>query len=429
MEKIDVVIVGGGLAGLSCAYALADSGLTVVVIERGDFAGSKNVTGGRIYLDPVRDVFPDLWDEAPLERHVVRETLTLIGENNSTSFSHYSERRSKPPYSSYTILRAKFDRWLADKVGEKGVFVIPQKRVDDLLIEGGRVAGVRAGGEEIPAEVVVAADGVLSFLAERAGLRKPFRPEDFAVGFKEILRLEKEKIEDRFNVGPDEGATQLFVGAVTSGMMGGGFLYTNQDTLSVGMVVGLGSLNQKEPRQEVYQLLDEFKARPEVQRLIQGSETVEYSSHLIPEGGVSIKPRLYTDGMLLVGDAAGFGLNMLITVRGMEYAILSGIMAAETIKKAKEKDDFSASTLSHYEALLNQSVILRDLETFRYSVAVLKNPRLFSLYPQSICDLFERLMSIDENPKEKLSSITYRELRKRFLTLRGIKDMWNLRKI
>jgi electron transfer flavoprotein-quinone oxidoreductase len=427
MEKIDVVIVGAGLAGLSCAYALADSGLMVVVIERGDFPGSKNATGGRLYLEPVRRILPDLWDEAPLERHVVREVLTLLGERNSTSFSHYSERLNHPPYPSYTILRARFDRWLSEKVGEKGVFVIPQKRVDDLMMDGGRVAGVRTGDEEIPAEVVVAADGVLSFLAEKAGLRKPFKPEDFAVGFKEVIHLGKERIEDRFNLGPNQGAAQLFVGAVTKGMMGGGFLYTNQESLSLGMVVGLGSLNQREPRQEVYQLLDEFKARPEIQRLIDGGETVEYSAHLIPEGGIHNQPRLYTDGMLVVGDAAGFGLNMLITVRGMEYAMISGLLAAKTIKKAKESNDFSASTLSEYEALVKQSVIIKDMETFRRSADILKNPRLFSLYPQSVCNLFEKLVWIDENPKEKLFSIAFKELRKTFLTIQGIRDIWSLR--
>ncbi len=427
MEKIDVVIVGGGLAGLSCAYALADSGLVVVVIERGDFPGSKNVTGGRIYVAPVRKFLPDLWGEAPLERRVVREIFTLMGERNSTSFCHDSERRNQPPYPSYTILRAKFDRWFSEKLGERGVFVIPQKRVDDLLTDKGRVVGVKAGDEEIPAEVVVAADGALSFLAERAGLREPFKPEDFAIGFKEIIRLDREKIEDRFNLGPDQGAAQLFVGTITKGMMGGGFLYTNRDSLSLGLVTGLGALNQKEPRQEVYQLLDEFKARSEIQRLIDGGEMVEYSAHLILEGGIQNKPRLYTDGMLLVGDAAGFGLNMLITVRGMEYAMISGVLAGETIKKAKERNDFSAATLSHYEALLNGSVIIKEMEAFRRSVEILKNPRLFSLYPQSICDLFEKLMCIDEAPKERLFSTAFRELRKSFLTLQGIKDVWRLR--
>jgi electron transfer flavoprotein-quinone oxidoreductase len=387
------------------------------------------VTGGRIYLDPVRGVLPDLWDDAPLERHVVREVLTLMGEHSSTSICHYNDTRTQPPYSSYTILRAKFDRWLAEKVGEKGIFVIPQKRVDDLLMDGPRVNGVRAGEEEIPAEVVVAADGVLSFLAEKAGLRKKFQPEQFAVGYKEVIRLDKEKIEDRFNLGSDEGTAQLFVGSLTKGMMGGGFLYTNQDSISLGMVVGLAALNSKEPREEVYQLLDQFKARPELQRLIEGGETVEYSAHLIPEGGIKAKPTLVTDGLIVVGDAAGLGLNMLITVRGMEYAIISGVLAAEAITKAKEKGDFSASTLSCYEDLVNQSIIIKDLETFQGSVEILKNPRLFALYPQAVCDLFEKLMHVDDKPKEKLSTTAYRELRKTLLTLRGIRDLWSLRGI
>lgn len=429
MEKIDVVIVGAGLAGLSCAYALADSGLTIVVIERGDFPGSKNVTGGRIYLAAVRGVLPILWEEAPLERHVVREILTLMGEENSTSFTHYSERRNRPPYPSYTILRARFDRWFAEKVGEKGVFVIPQKHVDGLMLEGGRVVGVKAGEEEIPAEVVVAADGVLSFLAEKAKLRESFKPEHYAVGVKEIIYLGRERIEDRFNLGPGEGAAQLFVGSITRGMMGGGFLYTNEETLSIGMVVGIGALNQKEPRPEVYQILDAFKARPEIQRIIQGGDLVEYSAHLIPEGGIHTRPKSYTDGMLLAGDAAGFGLNMMITVRGMEYAMISGVLAAQAIKRAKERNDFSASSLAYYEELLKGSIILKDLRTFSKSLQVLRNPRLFSFYPGSICDLFEELMWIDENPKGRLFPTASKRLRKDFLTLQGIRDIWSLRGI
>lgn len=107
--------------------------------------------------------------------------------------------------------------------------------------------------------------------------------------------------------------------------------------------------------------------------------------------------------------------------------MISGVLAAETVKKAKEKNDFSASTLAHYETLLNQSVIIQDLETFRHSVEILKNPRLFSLYPQSICDLFEKLMWIDQKPKQKLFTTAFKELRKTLLTFQGIRDIWSLR--
>ena len=394
--------MGGGLAGLACAYELADSGMTVIVLERGDFSGSKNVTGGRIYVGPIRNYLPDLWKEAPLERHVTKEFITLLGEMNSTTLELYSDRFIRQPYPSYTILRAKFDRWLADLVSEKGVFVIPQKNVNDLIKDGEKIIGVKTEDEEIGSNCVVASDGILSFLAEKAGLRKPFQPQHFALGFKEVIALDSKAIEDRFRLGENEGAAQLFVGSLTRGVMGGGFLYTNQDSLSLGIVVGIESLNQREPREEVYKFLDEFKERPEVKNLIRGGEVVEYSAHLISEGGLLIKPKIYGDGILVTGDAAGLGLNMLVTVRGMEYAMVSGVLAGRTVKRAKEKNDFSASSLAYYEKLLNESFIIKEMNHFKNTLSILENKRLFSKYPQAISNLFEKVMGVDEHPKEGL---------------------------
>ena len=424
-----MIIVGGGLAGLSCAYELADSGMTVIVLERGDFSGSKNVTGGRIYLRPIRNYLPDLWKEAPLERHVTKEILTLMGETNSTTFELYSDRFNREPYPSYTILRAKFDRWFADLVSEKGVFVIPQKNVKDLIKKNGKVIGIKAEDEEIGADCVVAADGILSFMAEKAGFRQPFHPEHFALGFKEVIQLDPKTIEDRFTLEEGAGAAQLFVGSLTKGIMGGGFLYTNRDSLSLGIVVGIHSLNRREPREEIYKLLDEFKERPEIKNLIKGGNVIEYSAHLISEGGVQIKPRVYGDGILVVGDAAGLGLNMLVTVRGMEYAMASGVLAGRTIKKAKEKNNFSASSLAHYEKLLNESFIMKEMNTYKNSLSILENERLFSKYPQAISSLFEKLMSVDEHPKESLYKTVYQGLKKEFFNLQTFKDWLQFRKI
>jgi len=429
MEKVDVIIVGGGLAGLSCAYELADSGMMVIVLERGDLSGSKNVTGGRIYLRPLKNYLPDFWKEAPLERHVTKEILTLMGETNSTTLELFSDRFNQEPYPSYTILRAKFDRWFADLVSEKGVFVIPQKNVDDLIKQGDKVIGIRAGNEEIGADCVVAADGVLSFMAEKIGFRQPFQPQHFALGFKEVIQLDPKTIEDRFRLGEGEGAAQLFVGSLTKGIMGGGFLYTNQDSLSLGIVVGIHSLNRKEPREEIYKLLDQFKERPEIKNLIKGGNVIEYSAHLITEGGIHIKPKVYGDGILVVGDAAGLGLNMLVTVRGMEYAMASGVLAGRTIKKAKEKNDFSASSLADYEKFLNESFITKEMNTFRHSLGILENERLFSKYPQAISDLFEKVMWVDEHPKEGLYKTIFQGLKENFLNLQTFRDWLQFRKI
>jgi electron transfer flavoprotein-quinone oxidoreductase len=429
MDKVDIIIVGGGLAGLSCAYELADSGMTVIVLERGDFSGSKNVTGGRIYVSPIRDYLPDLWKEAPLERHVTKEFITLLGESNSTTLELYSDRFNREPYPSYTILRAKFDRWLADLVSEKGVFVIPQKNVNDLIKDGERVIGVRTEDEEIGSDCVVASDGILSFLAEKAGLRKPFQPQHFALGFKEVIALDPKTIEDRFRLGENEGAAQLFAGTLTKGIMGGGFLYTNQGSLSLGMVVGIHSLNQREPREEIHKFLDEFEERPEIKNLIRGGEVVEYSAHLISEGGLHIKPKIYGDGILLTGDAAGLGLNMLVSVRGMEYAMVSGVLAGRTIKMAREKNDFSASSLAYYEKLLNESFIIKEMNNFKNTLSILKNERLFSKYPQAISNLFEKVMRVDENPKESLYKTISQELKRDFFNLETFKDWLLLRKI
>jgi len=422
-EKVEVVVVGAGLAGLSAAYVLGQAGVDTVVVERGDYPGAKNVTGGRVYMHPLRHYLPDLWNDAPLERYVTRETLTMIADGASTAITLDSDRFREEPHHSYTILRSNFDRWLGDKVAEAGAFVLPKYRADDVLMEDGRVVGIVMGEEdEIRADVVVAADGVLSLVAEKAGLRQAQQAKHFAVSAKEVIELPAKSIEERFNLGPGEGAAQLYFGALTKGMLGGGFLYTNKESISLGLVVGIESLMEREPKIEVHEILEDFKARPEIRNLIADGETVEYSAHVIPEGGINAMPKLYSDGIVVVGEAAGLGLNMLLTVRGMEFAVASGVMAAEAIKKARETSDYSAASLAQYQESLSDTFVLKDLQTFRSVLDVMENPRLFNFYPQAVCDIFTKLMWIDENPKPKISSTVIREVLGKFLNWSTVKD-------
>ncbi|OPY69291.1 MAG: Electron transfer flavoprotein-ubiquinone oxidoreductase [Syntrophorhabdaceae bacterium PtaU1.Bin034] len=429
MDKIDVVIVGGGLAGLSAAYRLCEAGRQVILLERGDVPGSKNMTGGRLYVKPLKRYLPGLLDEAPFERPVVKEIITVLDEGKSFQTEYLNEQWRRPPYMSYTVLRAKFDGWLSEKVMEKGGFVIPRKRVDDLLWEDGRVAGVKVGGEEIPAQVVIAADGALSFMGERAGLRTALTPGNYAVAIKEVYGLDEKIIEERFGLEDGQGAANLLAGSVTKGLFGGGFLYTNRESISLGIVVGIGSLAGNHGGIEIHRLMEEFSARPEVRRWIQGGELKEYSAHIISEAGISGVSKLYAGGMLVAGDAAGFALNLGITVRGMDYALASGAVAAEVADEALAKGDFSAEFLSMYEQKLKESFVLADMETFRHSKEVLENPRLFTVYPHFLCELLQTMFTVDEGPKAPLYGDAKKAARKNILNWEGFKDFLMLRKM
>jgi electron transfer flavoprotein-quinone oxidoreductase len=408
MEKFEVIIVGAGLAGLSAAYALAQDGIEAVVIERGDYPGAKNVTGGRLYTRPLENYLPDLWKEAPYERPVTNEIVTLVASGKSVTLRFRSDEFASAPAHSFTVLRGTLDRWLAKKAEEKGVMLVTRNRVEDLLKKDGKVVGVLAGGEELGADVVIACDGALSLMAEKAGLKSAGASHDYAVGFKEVIELPPQTIEERFNLKGPEGAAQLFLGDLTQGRFGGGFLYTNRSSLSLGLVIRVQDLAENTPLKEAPLFLDEFKGRPEIAPLIAGGEMVEYSAHLISETGFAGLIRPFADGLLVAGDAAGFCLNVGLTVRGMEFAAASGVLAAQAVKQAREKKDFSAASLSVYQKLLEESFILKDLKTFQHAPAFLDNPRLFRHYPQMAGDLLQSLFTIGSEPKRKFSA-TIRE--------------------
>lgn len=429
MDKIDAVIVGGGLSGLSCAYKLAEKDMQVIVVERGDFPGSKNVTGGRLYLEPIKSIVGDMLDGAPFERKVVRERWSLLGDDNSISIDFTGEKFRQTNHS-YTILRAYFDRWLSEKLIEKGVYVIPKYRVDDLLWEGDTVVGVKAGEEEIYANVVIASDGALSFMAEKAGLKQKMKPKNYAVGIKEVIELSEKKINDRFNVDVNEGCAHLFIGDVTKGMFGGGFLYTNKETVSLGIVVGIKALMEKTPTLEAHALMDDFKDRHEIGRLIDGGSLVEYSAHIIPEAGYNGISKLYGNGIIVTGDAAGFALNMGVTVRGMEFAIASGIIAAESVIKAKEAEDYSEKTLACYESKLRETFVLKDLYTCKNIPAFLDNDSFFSFYPNSFPDLVEKIMWFGEEPKGRIGKSLWNEMKTAgLLSFKRLKELYTFKNV
>src|SRR5690606_12701108 len=211
-------------------------GLEVVIIERGNYAGRKNMTGGRLYGHSLEKIIPNFAAEAPVERKVTKERGSVLTGDSAVTVDFYAGALGDQPHASYTVLRGVFDQWLAGKAEEAGAVLATGVRVDELLLEDGKVVGVKAGEDVLEADVVILADGVNSLLAQQAGLRKELQPQDVAVGVKEVIELPEKVIEDRFNLNGDEGLSWLFAGACTGGIIGGGFLYTNKSSLSLGLV-------------------------------------------------------------------------------------------------------------------------------------------------------------------------------------------------
>jgi electron transfer flavoprotein-quinone oxidoreductase len=432
-EQVDVIVVGAGLAGLGAAYHMAGAGLEVLVVERGDYPGAKNVTGGRLYLNPVRPFYPELLTEGNLgrdavERRVVKERLSMISEASVTSLEVQDRHFSDGPPHSVTLLRGKFDRWLADQAAERGALVVSGYKVDDLVWEGEQVVGISTAGDEVHAHVVVAADGALSFIAERAGLRGRLDPTRYALGIKEIIELPSETIQERFGLMGEGGLAHLVFGVITHGVTGGGFLYTNLDSISIGLVLGMSAMMAKGAQFQAHELIDEFKRRPEIQPMLAGGRVVEYSAHAIPESAYVGLSSMVRGGLIVAGDAAGLSLNIGISVRGMDFALASGALAARAILEAFERGDFSENFLRRYETLLRESFVLQDQETFRPMAKFLENPRLYDEYPGLVGDLFRRLFWIGSGSKAGLWP-TVRRMLKEMPTGAVLGDLWRARRL
>ena len=369
-NKFDVIVVGAGLAGSAAAIEMARTGLDVCVIERAIVPGEKNVTGGVMFKGILDELIPEWKNEAPIERWITKKGIGMVTADSLSLMQYETERTDG--YNACTLNRVHFDSWLADKAEEAGATLLTNTLVEDVILEDGFVKGVKTHHTDgyIYADLVICADGVNSLVAQKAGLRKEdISPKDIGLGIKEILSLPEETINERFGLKGSEGCAYEFVGHFLNGVYGGAFLYTNRDTLSIGIVVNLGSIADTSVNARA--ILEHFKNQPQIKKLIDGGNLVEYSAHLVPEIGLDMVPQLYGNGVLVAGDAAGFVVNNGFSIQGMNYALASGREAGKTAVACIRQGNVSARKLASYKHLLDQSFVGKNLKKFQKTHKVL----------------------------------------------------------
>ncbi|CAN5513770.1 FAD-dependent oxidoreductase [soil metagenome] len=431
-DRFDCIIVGGGIAGLSAAMTLARGGAKFLLVERGEWSGAKNVSGGVLWGRDLARLVPEYWleDDPGYERFVNHRRLAFMDEGAALSIDFKSTHFNETPYTGVTVLRSRFDAWLAGKVQE-AIDASPNPDeslmatdilVEEVLMQDGRVEGIRAGGEDFHAHCVILAEGVNNLLTRQVGLQTAYVPaEGLAVGVKEVIQLNRGTLEDRFQLSEDSGFTLECVGSPSGGVEGGGFLYTNRDSVSIGLVLGMADLRGKGLKPQ--DLLNGFKTHPTIADMLRGGEVLEYSAKVVSTGDMKVMPReIYADGVMIAGEAANLVLNAGRAIQGMDYAMRSGILAAETALEARNAADHSAAFLKNYRTALENSYVMQDMRSFQNAVQVLHSPAMFTQVPRMACDFGRQFFTVGDEGTKKAYKIL-RDVRKEHMGL------WDLVKL
>jgi electron-transferring-flavoprotein dehydrogenase len=376
--EVDVLFVGAGPASLAGAIRLgqlaqaAGRELEILVIEKGGEVGYHGISGAVMDPRALDELLPNWRDDAPVESPVTSDELWLL-----TAQAKIKAPFTPPPlnnHGKYVASLQKIAKWLGEVAEQNGAQVFPAFPGQELLWHENRVLGVRTGdkgldhdgrpkpnyepGADLIAKIVVLGEGPRGTLVKQAASRLNLyaerEPQVYAAGVKELWQLP----DDRFKAG---AVIHTLGYPLPNETFGGGFIYGMAgNVLDIGFVTGL---DYKNPTTDPHNELQRYKEHPAIRPMLDGGTLIRYGAKAIPEGGLFAMPRAYADGLLIIGDSAGFLNGMRL--KGIHLGMKSGMLAAETIWEALQAERYDSATLSSFERRFKESWAYSELRTAR----------------------------------------------------------------